>query len=190
MSLLSCYILILRHLREQHNKSVCLCSFWGPLGGHLIPNGDAVPSYPERPLAAKKDTISAGKQHRAFYHFSHDAPYWPHVNWKQKRDGDKQEHRTEQWVKTLAPRASEQSSDLPLAGWEELSPVCVGVLKSKNEQNVRAPSAAELNWQCYPKLPSIHAIIWFCSYNSLIPSVCDLKDLICIHALEYRWFAL
>lgn len=38
----------------------------------------------QRPAAPGKDTVSARKQHCSFDHLSHDAPYRPHVNWKQR----------------------------------------------------------------------------------------------------------
>lgn len=50
--------------------------------------------------AVRKDTIGARKQHCTFNHFAHDAPYWPHVDWKQKWNGGKQANRnttTNQW---------------------------------------------------------------------------------------------
>lgn len=90
----------------MHNE-VCGCLFCSPKRDRRLKKKKrrrlkTVPK--EFPQLARKDTISAWKQHSTFDHFSHDAPYWPHVNWKQKWNEGKQEHSnrtTNKWERLI-----------------------------------------------------------------------------------------
>lgn len=94
--------------------------------------GSQVPT--EAKSAAGKDTISARKQHSTFNHFSHDAPYWPHVNWKQKWNEGKQENRnrtTNKWEDFSNPATAAQG----------LQPACL------MPSATRSCSCSRLAWQ-------------------------------------------